>query len=844
MAELEHVLVVVLRHGGLRIRDLYKWRSINTRWRWLVDAWLLASVHEPVLDPVWRSTQLAIPQERVANMALLALQCDLVPGTLVRALGASFSSEHRARLWQALAPLLGKILTPEHQRQMERNVTVGAPERLVYDASTAHRKAFFDAGNHQSARIHINVVEKCVNKDEKNNHSVALPLWLSSFTPHVHVSPLAVLIKPTKDPRLLFDASFQPAIQFPSLNQFVDMTGEWLISYGSAAADYYQWLWNLHISHPNEPIFQFFDDVQGTFKHISLHPDVVGAHAAQTPGSDLLMLNLSSVFGAQPAPCEFMICADTRAAAAPIIQRELIPGLLDPPYEFERDIPYIVLSAEIPFRQAEADPKNPGVILRNEDGSIKHRKPTPHHPFVDDTCLAEVRSEMPKAIHASLQALFMVFGYPDEQRPGSLNVRKFKAVSCSEVQTQLGIVVDSRRMEITLPAKKFERLRSVLTKVWHRRRRRFKPLEAAQLLGLLRHAVAVAWWGKYTFLALQAALSKAIRLECHRQQRNSVRVGPLEDLGPYERQWMMLITTTIHQHHSRRDLRVAFKLDWHKLQEAPFTTDMHSELDFLRHLFSLEEQPHWKVPIAQVVDRSPHATAHADASLHGLGFACEPLAIILSLTIPMRIQLRTLLYMSPEEARGNPAFVPINDLELASAIFAYAAVKCAILADDSPINSEWPVLRLFSDNVSAIAHLNKGSARSERSRALLRIYCCLAKGSKLSMNTEHVPGVDNILADKLSRNSAAILKQPLLILDHILRSFPQMRGAKLFLPSPELESLIWTALYNGELPGTPTPTMSRLTEQDANILGRFVLPEVWATHHSIDSHLRADATSS
>ena len=849
MAEIEHILVVVLRHGGMRIRDLYKWRLMNKQWKSLVDAWLLAATHEPILDPIWRPTQLAIPQARVANLTLLALQCDLVPGTLARALGSSFSGEHRARLFRDLEPLLTRILSQEHQRQLERNVTVGAPERLVYDASTAHRKAFFDAGNHKSALIHSSLVEECINKDEKNNHSVALPMWISRFAPHVHVSPLAVLIKPAKDPRLLFDASFQPAPQFPSLNQFVDMTGEWLISYGSAAADYYQWVWNLRISYPDEPIFQFYDDVQGAFKHITLHPDVVGAHAAQTPVSNLLVLNLSSVFGAQPSPAEFMIPADARGATAPIIQAELIPGLLDPPYEFEATIPYVSYPSNVPFQQAEADELNPGVLIRHSDGSIKARRPTPHHPFVDDTCLAEVRSEMPKAIHASLQALFMIFGYPDEARPGSLNVRKFQAVSCKEVQTQLGISVDSRRMEVTLPNKKFQRIRSVLTNTWHRKRKRFRPLEAAQLLGLLRHAVAVAWWGKFTFLALQAALARAIRLECSRQQRKKVQVGPLEEMGPYEQQWMMLISTASLQRntqwqHSNYALRAAFKLDWQKMQEAPFTRDMHKELEFLRHLFSPEEQIYWRVPLAQMVVRSYHATASADASLTGLGSACEQLLFIVCLPVPLHIQMKTLLYMSYEEARNNPAFVPINDLELASAILTYAAAKCALLSGHGTIDSQWPVLRLFSDNVSAIAHLNKGSARSERSRALLRIYCCLAKGSSLSMNTEHIPGIENVLSDKLSRNCAAALKKPLLILDNILRAFPQMRGARLFRPSPELASLIWTALYYGELPGTPTPIMRQLTDLDASILGSFVLPEDWAAHPSMDFHPKGAATLS
>jgi len=248
----------------------------------------------------------------------------------------------------------------------------------------------------------------------------------------------------------------------------------------------------------------------------------------------------------------------------------------------------------------------------------------------------------------------------------------------------------------------------------------------------LQHTVAVAWGKKFTFLALQAALARAIRLECSRRQRKKVHVGPLEELGPCERQWMTLISTASLQRnnqwqHSSQALRAAFKLDGHKMKEAPFTTDMHSELDFLRHFFSYAQRKYWRVPIAQMVVGSHHATASADASLSGLGSACERLHFIVCLYVPIQIQMRTLLYMPHEDARNDQAFVPINDLELASAILAYAAAKCAILFGHAIIESEWPVLRLFSDNVSAIANLNKGSARSERSRALLRIYCCLAK---------------------------------------------------------------------------------------------------------------------
>lgn len=137
------------------------------------------------------------------------------------------------------------------------------------------------------------------------------------------MSYLVVLIKPTKKPRLLFDASAWPHSGEPALNDFVDITGEWFIGYGTVAMMYYIWIWNLCIFYPNKPIFQFFDDIVGAFKHITLYPDEVGAHAAQTPYSKLLITNLKAVIGSQPSSVELMVSSNCRAAMATFFQSEI-----------------------------------------------------------------------------------------------------------------------------------------------------------------------------------------------------------------------------------------------------------------------------------------------------------------------------------------------------------------------------------------------------------------------------------------------------------------------------------------------------------------------------------------
>ena len=105
----------------------------------------------------------------------------------------------------------------------------------------------------------------------------------------------------------------------------------------------------------------------------------------------------------------------------------------DPPYKFEAALSWKTLPKHLQFVQAEGDSKNQGIW--KENGTLRL---TPHHPFGDDTCLANTRKRLPGAIHASLQALFMTIDYPREDRVAALLVEKFQEVVCGERQILLG----------------------------------------------------------------------------------------------------------------------------------------------------------------------------------------------------------------------------------------------------------------------------------------------------------------------------------------------------------------------------------------------------------------------
>ena len=808
---LEQIACLLFRFGGFTLEEAVDLRCLSSAWRSFVDGWLLAAKMEPILSMELRPQQLQIPEERIANMALLAYRCDLVPGVLVRALGQRMHGTHRIDSFHTLDNLFRRSLTDEHYVHLERVLKVGAPNRLVETSTLQNRQAFIEAGNHSSARKRPQLLEDCANRDERSRHSIALPAWLKTFAPHLHVSPLAVLEKEHKKPRLIFDGSFRPGIDNISINDATDISEEWFISYGTAAASYLRWIWNLRISFPDKKIYQYFDDVANAFRHILLHPDVVGAHGSCTE-SDVLLLAVAAVFGKIDSPPEYMIAADARAAVAEFLQTKLGKFFLDKPYDFETKLPWISVDDSIPYAPAERDALNPGVFK----SSSSDRLSTPHHPFVDDTCLADTRERLSTAIHAGLQALFMTLGYPGKDRTEVLSVEKFQQVACAEQQVQLGILVDTRTMTLALPTKKYERIRSLLQSRWHRHMTQFKPLEAGRLLGLLRHASLVAWWGKYTFVALQSVLNDALRRECARQHKQEK-----QKQGKYYGQWRAALKEL--QYH-RNDawlmkdaqLPVSFAVNWAKMEKAFFTTELHEELEFLRYLFDDGRCHEWSTPIAQSVPREPHFKPSSDSSLEGLGAICHELRFLMRISLPADIMQRTLRY--------HPAthlLITINDLELAAAVLLFAAIRLAVMQNRHQNCSTWPVVQLFLDNITAKKNINKGTARSPAARSLLRLLSYLAKGSPVSWNAEFIAGVDNIEADYLSRHSKKFDNSPSAAYTEFFRISPQSVGYEIYQPSHNLLSAVFYALRKGSLPDLLVKRIRAPMRVDESILGTF-----------------------
>jgi hypothetical protein len=166
---------------------------------------------------------------------------------------------------------------------------------------------------------------------------------------------------------------------------------------------------------------------------------------------------------------------------------------------------------------------------------------------------------------------------------------------------------------------------------------------------------------------------------------------------------------------------------------------------------------------------------------------CEKLAYWFNITWSERVRSGINL---PSSATG---FVHINATEFVVVLLQLVAftVRLETLTTKQrtvffpagiPIH---PILLCFTDNTSAEAWANKVTSKSLQGQPLIGMLAALLRARPIGLNTHHIPGDENILADFISRPTHFALSHS----DRSEQIFLKHASARTwdyFLPSPEL----------------------------------------------------------
>ena len=197
-----------------------------------------------------------------------------------------------------------------------------------------------------------------------------------------------------------------------------------------------------------------------------------------------------------------------------------------------------------------------------------------------------------------------------------------------------------------------------------------------------------------------------------------------------------------------------------------------------------------------MVPRVPDRLIEGDSSLKAAGGYSLDLQFWWHIEWPQEVQDHTL---SNLKYNKDGKLISINVLEYATVIINYAAAT-VVLNDriaTNAIKHKYPVVLIRADNRTAESWTMKASSSSIIGKALMRLQCCLMINNQVGINVEYIKGIDNIIADYISRYKKET--NELYSFSNLTQVFPELTCCHRFHPRKELLSMIYELVLNASI---------------------------------------------
>lgn len=683
----------------------------------------------------------SIPKIAIHRFAACAVYYDFHLASVMRYLGNNYTNEHIDP--QKLLARIKNIVPHKVYEELRLMLTTGAPAHINGSSTAENFETFLQYGNHSTVPVEPTPqLQKSILKEFKNQWVFMLPPWFARFIPNGHTTPHGLISKPHKKDRLVFDGSFTPLYNSICINMLTNKENEPEIKFQYTWIKHMTRIWNLRLTYPHDEIFLMADDVAGAFRHCKYNPEIISAFMFNL--CDTLCVSTGQNFGTNFAPSNWEAFAKVR--------EYLAEHLYDDPNinQKHKDLLSLVHVEREPyhfhsFTKARYCSKNRGVC-----GPTGWAVKTPHHMFVDDNLLADVEHRLMRALAAGFEALFIIFGQPDEaKRKSAIAMDKLLDTTMSHKQVQLGMLVNTRKMTYVRDPKKIAILKEDV-RIWTKRQKYTLP-ELNSLLGRIEDLSQHVIWTRVLFMNIRQGITKA-----RARSEAKVRANPHNsELLQWERSKSASLEAKQKRNFAQKHIQ---KRIWQSKQEHFFNTQTKKDIKLL-YQFLQQPASRWEVPIAHVVDRDPEFESFGDASLDSGGGFSTTLRFWWYWEWPEKVQKQTLKHWVKVPNSEDPqTLISINLLEYVAIIINYAAATF-VLANTTfgkgPVGSicehPYPTLCNWADNRSAIAWTRKLCNSTAEGRALTRIFASLNFDNSLGCVSQYIKGKDNVLADSISR---------------------------------------------------------------------------------------------
>ena len=193
-----------------------------------------------------------------------AVHYSLPPGMVIRYIKGEYVGENR-NILQILNDISSHVDETD-TAHIEWILTQGCPSKLNFEEMSDMKTSIIRKGNQATFKMHPEIVTKTMNKEDRHSHVLPVKLWVLHFSPWCRHTAQGMLIKPGKNPCVIFDASTKSHPHEVVLNDVTTTKFEATITFGAAKLRLLQCIYNLRVSHPKERYFL----LSRTYVHVSV----------------------------------------------------------------------------------------------------------------------------------------------------------------------------------------------------------------------------------------------------------------------------------------------------------------------------------------------------------------------------------------------------------------------------------------------------------------------------------------------------------------------------------------------------------------------------------------------
>ncbi len=88
-------------------------------------------------------------------------------------------------------------------------LTQGCPSRINFKEMSKMKVVIIERGNQATFKMYPKIVKKTMNKEDKHSHLLLVKLWVLHFSPYSCHTAQGMLVKPDKNPRVIFGPSMK-----------------------------------------------------------------------------------------------------------------------------------------------------------------------------------------------------------------------------------------------------------------------------------------------------------------------------------------------------------------------------------------------------------------------------------------------------------------------------------------------------------------------------------------------------------------------------------------------------------------------------------------------------------